>query len=147
MQWPWEFLACADVFDGPRDQRGVKHGGAGVVKVGSSFARALHDANPVPMVSMQQMESTIATQTKSDVRLTIDEFLAFYETRPDGEKWELIEGVARMSPTPTDAPVLFELLSPSNTRSDQVWRRKVYASGPNSQHYVTVSQSKATASR
>ena len=41
-----------------------------------------------------------------------------------------------------EALVLFEILSPSNTPSDQAWRRKVYASVPNLQHYVTVSQRK-----
>jgi Uma2 family endonuclease len=35
--------------------------------------------------------------------------------------------------------VIFEVLSPSNTKADQAWRRKVYASVPNCQHYVTVS--------
>ena len=38
-----------------------------------------------------------------------------------------------------DALVLFEVLSRSNTKADQAWRRKVYASVPNCQHYVTVS--------
>ena len=38
-----------------------------------------------------------------------------------------------------DGLVLFEVLSKSNTRSDQAWRRRVYASVPNCQHYVTVS--------
>jgi Uma2 family endonuclease len=133
-------------------------------------------------------------------QLTIEEFLAFTETRPDGERWELIEGVAIMNPSPVDyhqvivanivthlmvhkrqtgaswlpmpgvgtrvpvsprslpqpdvfvkeaaatgspvtedALVLFEVLSRSNTRADQAWRRKVYASVPNCRHYVTVS--------
>lgn len=35
-------------------------------------------------------------------QMTIEEFLGFYESRPDGEKWELIEGKACMSPSPTD---------------------------------------------
>ena len=35
--------------------------------------------------------------------------------------------------------VLFEVLSRSNTKADQAWRRRVYASVPNCQHYVTVS--------
>ena len=35
--------------------------------------------------------------------------------------------------------VLFEVLSKSNTKADQAWRRRVYASVPNCQHYVTVS--------
>jgi hypothetical protein len=42
-------------------------------------------------------------------------------------------------PTTDDALVLFEVLSRSNTKADQAWRRKVYASVPNCQHYVTVS--------
>jgi len=135
-----------------------------------------------------------------DQQLTIEEFLAFTETRPDEERWELIEGVAVLNPSPVDhhqvvvlnigtylmahkqrtgvtwlpmlgvgtrvpisprslpqpdvfvkegaaigspvtddALVLFEVLSRSNTRADQAWRRKVYASVPNCQHYVTVS--------
>jgi len=133
-------------------------------------------------------------------QMTIEEFLAFTDTRPEEERWELIEGVAIMNPSPvehhqlvvsnivaylivhkqrtgvtwlpmlgvgtrvpisprslpqpdvfvkagasTDSPVtddaivLFEVLSHSNTKSDQAWRRRVYASVPNCQHYVTVS--------
>ena len=134
-------------------------------------------------------------------QLTIEEFLAFTDTRPEGERWELIEGVAVLNPSPVehhqvvvlnivhlsdgaqaahrselaahagrghpradlaaqpaaarriregrqrpptrpvtdDALVLFEVLSRSNTKADQAWRRKVYASVPNCRHYVTVS--------
>jgi Uma2 family endonuclease len=43
------------------------------------------------------------------------------------------------TPVTDDALVLFEVLSRSNTKKDQDWRRKVYASVPNCQHYVTVS--------
>ena len=43
------------------------------------------------------------------------------------------------SPVSDDALVLFEVLSRSNTKADQAWRRRVYASVPNCQHYVTVS--------
>jgi Uma2 family endonuclease len=132
--------------------------------------------------------------------MTIEEFLAFTDTRPQEERWELIEGVPVMRPSPvghhqmvvvnisgflwrfkaerspswfpivgtgtrvpasekslpqpdimvlerppTDSPVsdealvLFEVLSPSNRKADELWRRKVYASVPNCQHYVTVS--------
>jgi Uma2 family endonuclease len=132
--------------------------------------------------------------------MTIEEFLAFTETCPDGEKWELIEGEPVLNASPTDyhqmvvlnlaeqlrseksrlkaswnpilgigtrvpaslkslpqpdifvketaltgssttddALVLFEVLSKSNTKADQAWRRKVYASIPNCQHYVTIS--------
>jgi hypothetical protein len=43
------------------------------------------------------------------------------------------------SPVTEDAVVVFEVLSRSNPKADQAWRRKVYASVPNCQHYVTVS--------
>jgi hypothetical protein len=43
------------------------------------------------------------------------------------------------SPVSDEALVLFEVLSPSNRKADELWRRKVYASVPNCQHYVTVS--------
>jgi Uma2 family endonuclease len=133
-------------------------------------------------------------------QMTIEEFLAFTDTRPDEERWELIEGMPVLNPSPidyhqivvtnvvaflvrmkveTNAPwlpligtgtrvpasanslpqpdimvkehaptgspvsddalVLFEVLSRSNTKADQAWRRKVYASVPNCRHYVTVS--------
>lgn len=136
--------------------------------------------------------------------MTIEEFLAFTDVRPAGERWELIEGVAVMSPTPTDwhqmivanltyelmallnatdahwtvmpgigtrvpaspnslpqpdvfvkqgeltglpttddALILFEVLSKSNTKADQAWRRRVYASVPNCQHYVTIATRRA----
>ncbi len=132
--------------------------------------------------------------------MSIDDFMAFYDRQPDGQKWELIEGVPVMSPSPADwhqvmagniymalgnaklvergswvpalgmgtrvpvsprslpepdvmvfehplgarrpttddALVVFEVLSDSNTRADQAWRRRVYASVPNCRHYVTV---------
>ena len=133
-------------------------------------------------------------------QMTIEEFLAFADSRPEEERWELIEGVPVMNPSPighhqmivtnisaflwrfktergagwfpmvgtgtrvpasektlpqpdvmvlerppTDSPVsdealvLSEVLSKSNRRADQAWRRKVYASVLNCQHYVTVS--------
>jgi Uma2 family endonuclease len=137
-------------------------------------------------------------------QMTIEEFLAYMDTRPDGERWELIEGVAIMNASPTqwhqviasnivkvlmnekdasgapwlpllgvgtrvpvspnslpqpdvyvqegdaqpspitdDALILFEVLSKSNTKMDRVWRKRVYASIPNCQHYVTVSMKRA----
>jgi Uma2 family endonuclease len=143
---------------------------------------------------------TARTKLAPEQQMTIEEFLAFTDTRPDEERWELIEGVAIMNPSPVDyhqlvvanivtylmvhkrqsgatwlpmpgvgtrvpisprslpqpdvfvketaatgspmtddALVLFEVLSRSNTKADQAWRRKVYASVPNCQHYVTVS--------
>ena len=150
----------------------------------------------------------MAKHLKPEEQLTIDEFLAFTGARPDGERWELIEGIAYMNASPTDvhqmialnigqwlirerqrlgaswipllgigtrvpisprslpqpdvfvkegrlvgapttdaALVLFEVISKSNTKADQAWRRKVYASIPNCQHYVTVSQARITATR
>lgn len=137
-------------------------------------------------------------------QMTIEEFLAFTGARPDGERWELIEGVAVSNPSPTqwhqiiagnilshliaikaaagapwlpmmgvgtrvpvspnslpqpdvyvqagkaldssvtdDALVLFEVLSRSNSKADRAWRKRVYSSVPNCQHYVTVSHSSA----
>jgi Uma2 family endonuclease len=133
-------------------------------------------------------------------QMTIEEFLAFTHTRPEEERWELIEGVPVLNPSPIgyhqivvtnisgflwrfkaerkpvwlaligtgtrvpasahslpqpdvmvkerpptgsavsdDGLVLFEVLSKSNNKADQAWRRRVYASVPNCQHYVTVS--------
>lgn len=141
------------------------------------------------------------TKLAPDDQMTIEEFLAFTDTRPDGERWELIEGVAILNPSPVDhhqvvvanivtylmthkqqagaswlpmlgvgtrvpisprslpqpdvfvketpttgspvtddALVIFEVLSRSDTKADQAWRRKVYASVPNCRHYVRVSQ-------
>ncbi len=147
------------------------------------------------------MPNTARKQLDPLPPMTIEEFLEFTDTRPDGEKWELIEGVAVLSPSPVDvhqmivgnlvtelmlakrrqnatwipligigtrvpaspnslpqpdvfvmdraatgspltddARVIFEVLSRSNSKADQAWRRKVYTSVPNCQHYVTVSQ-------
>jgi Uma2 family endonuclease len=35
-------------------------------------------------------------------QMTIEEFLAFTDTRPEEERWELIEGVAVLNPSPID---------------------------------------------
>ncbi len=145
----------------------------------------------------------LAKLAKAD-QMTVEEFLAYMESRPDGERWELIEGVAVMNASPTqwhqviaaniihvlmtekaarntswlpllgvgtrvpispnslpqpdvyiqeglaqaspitdDALVLFEVLSKSNTKADRAWRKRVYTSIPNCQHYVTVSMKTA----
>jgi Uma2 family endonuclease len=137
-------------------------------------------------------------------QMTVEEFLAFTQSRPDEERWELIEGVPVLNASPVnvhqiivlniarslmshkdlsgaswlvslgigtrvpvspnslpqpdlyiqegpatfeavtdDALVLFEVLSKSNTKTDQAWRCRVYASIPNCQHYVTVSLKRA----
>ncbi len=136
--------------------------------------------------------------------MTVDEFLAFTDERPEGERWELIEGVPVLSPSPTyfhqvitanivslldgvrrsrnaswrpipgigtrvpasprslpqpdvmvmrnsagyspvaeEATVLFEVLSKSNTRTDQAWRKRAYTSIESCQHYVVVDQYRA----
>jgi Uma2 family endonuclease len=142
-------------------------------------------------------------------RMTIEDFLEFTDTRPDGERWELIEGVPVMNPSPTnwhqtivvnlvealgsarsqstrrwvallgtgtrvpassyslpqpdvmvvsaltdtptpvadDALAIFDMLSKSNTKADQAWRRQVYASVPGCQHYVTIDSRKVDAVR
>ena len=150
------------------------------------------------------MPNTARKQPDPLAPMTIEEFLEFTDTRPDGEKWELIEGVAVLSPSPVDvhqiivtniatelmmakrrlhaswipligigtrvpaspnslpqpdvfvmdraatgspltddARVIFEVLSRSNSKADQAWRRRVYASVPNCQQYVTVAQKAA----
>jgi hypothetical protein len=52
---------------------------------------------------------------------------------------QVFEGSPTGRPTTDDGLVIFEVLSRSNTKADQAWRRKVYASIANCQHYVTVS--------
>lgn len=42
------------------------------------------------------------TKLKPEEQLTIEEFLAFTDTRPQEERWELIEGVAVLNPSPTN---------------------------------------------
>ena len=41
-------------------------------------------------------------KTPRPKRMTIDEFLAFTDERPDDERWELIDGVPVLNPSPTD---------------------------------------------
>ena len=45
---------------------------------------------------------TVRAKLASANPVTIDEYLAFTDTRPDGERWELIEGVAVLNPSPID---------------------------------------------
>ena len=137
-------------------------------------------------------------------QMTVAEFLTFTESRPNAERWELIEGRPTLQASPSkphqlivaniggllwtqkrslraswlplpgvgtlvpaspnslpqpdfmvlehaladddfsnvtdDALVLFEVISRSNTKRDQSWRRRVYASIANCRHYVTVHQ-------
>lgn len=141
-------------------------------------------------------------------QMTVEEFLAFYDSRPDGERWELIEGVAIVNAAPTEwhqriaqnvsgvldawklktgakwtailgvgtrvpnspnslpqpdlfvksgeaanssvtdaSLVIFEVLSKSNTKADQTWRKRVYSSVPNCQHYLTIATTSAACIR
>lgn len=38
---------------------------------------------------------------RSDGKFTVEEYLAFIESRPEEERWQLIDGVAMMMPPPT----------------------------------------------
>lgn len=148
------------------------------------------------------------TKLAPEDQMTIEEFLGFLDTRPDEERWELIEGIAVMNVAPAefhqviagnilmglsqiklrtgsswlpmlgvgtrvpasprslpqpdvfvkagpatdrpvtdDALVVFEILSKSNTKADQAWRKRVYASIPNCQHYVKVTQNAVSVTR
>ena len=142
-------------------------------------------------------------------QMTVAEFLALADARPEGERWELIEGVAVMNPSPTkwhqdiagnvlyhltshkiahdcpwiprmgvntvvpvsprslpqpdvyvesgitdsdshvtdDAMIIFEVLSRSNKKADRAWRKRVYSSVPNCQHYVTIAHKTAEVTR
>jgi Uma2 family endonuclease len=130
--------------------------------------------------------------------MTVEDFLAFTDSRPDGELWELIDGEPILSPSPsyghqkvvinlalalrvfedrgagwevlpglgaklsdTSMPVpdilvrptvrisgsycedmlaAFEVLLPSSTKRDLVWKRQAYAGLPSLGHYVVLAQ-------
>ena len=55
----------------------------------------------------------------------------------------IMEGPPTGTHVTDDALVLFEVLSNSNDKADQAWRKRVYASIPNCQHYVTVATKRA----
>ncbi len=44
---------------------------------------------------------TTATKVRTDARFTVEEYLAFIDTRPSEERWQLIDGVAMMLTPPT----------------------------------------------
>src|SRR5581483_6237066 len=48
------------------------------------------------------IEMTVRPKLAPEQQLTIEEFLAFTDSRPEGERWELIEGVAVLNPSPVD---------------------------------------------
>src|SRR5207244_10709828 len=45
---------------------------------------------------------TLRPKLAPDQQMTIEEFLAFADTRPEEERWELIEGVPVLNPSPID---------------------------------------------
>ena len=51
----------------------------------------------------------MAKHLEPEEQMTIDEFLAFTADRPDGERWELIEGVACRNASPTDVHQMIAL--------------------------------------
>ncbi|MBV1693348.1 MAG: Uma2 family endonuclease [Hyphomicrobiales bacterium] len=44
----------------------------------------------------------IVPNLNADLRMTVEEFLAFTDSRPDEERWELIEGVPVLNASPTN---------------------------------------------
>jgi Uma2 family endonuclease len=42
-----------------------------------------------------------AAEVRTDARWTVEEYLAWLDTRPSEERWQLIDGVAMMMPPPT----------------------------------------------
>ena len=59
----------------------------------------------------------------------------------------VMEAAASNLTVAEDAITLFEILSKSNTRTDQDWRRRVYSSIVKCQHYVVVDQFKPRVTR
>ena len=56
-------------------------------------------------------------------------------------------GAAANSHVTDHALIIFEVISKSNTKTDQAWRKRVYASVANCQHYVTLSTRPQEATR
>ena len=71
---------------------------------------------------------TARTKLAPEDQLTIEEFLVLTDTRPDGERWELIEGVAIMNPAPVEfhqviVANLLKYLMVHKERTGASWRR------------------------
>jgi Uma2 family endonuclease len=49
---------------------------------------------------MRIQEPAMTALAQRPQKLTIGEFLAFYDTRPDEEQWQLVDGVAALTPPP-----------------------------------------------
>ncbi|KAB2847435.1 MAG: Uma2 family endonuclease [Hyphomicrobiaceae bacterium] len=64
--------------------------------------RATGKSHRAQFVVHFMVQATMRTRLKPDEQLTIEEFLAFTDTRPQEERWELIEGVAVLNPSPTN---------------------------------------------
>ena len=83
------------------------------------------------------------TLAEADQR-TIDELSAFCGAQPDAF---VMEGELHGSHVTDEALILFEVLSKSNTKADQAWRRRVYASVPNGQHPMPIATATAEITR
>ena len=84
------------------------------------------------------MKEKLVEWTRADYHFTLDWLLRSVNTVLTGEaKFQYLH--EKTADEVKDALALFEVLSLSDTRADQAWRRRVYASVPNCQHYGTVS--------
>jgi Uma2 family endonuclease len=54
------------------------------------------EEHPCGIRSLKEIGMTVNTPAPSTGTMDVDEFMAFMETRPKGEHWDLIEGVAVM---------------------------------------------------
>ena len=50
---------------------------------------------------MTALAQTVSAETRDPRLWTADQFLDFYMTRPDGERWQLVDGLAMMMVPPT----------------------------------------------
>lgn len=80
--------------------------------------------------------------------MTVADFYAFTDTRPDHEKWELIAGEPVLNAAPTEfheaivanVLVAFEVLSPSTKARDLTRKREACTSLASLTHYVVIAQ-------
>src|SRR5262245_55764944 len=72
----------------------------------SSIVHPVHNVHEphgllAPLAPNRIRRPVMPPQLAPEERMTIEEFLAFTESRPDDERWELIEGVPVMQAAPT----------------------------------------------
>ena len=73
------------------------HGGGG-----SRLACRRRWQSSAPINRRRRATMTARPKLAPEQQMTIEEFLAFTDTRPEEERWELIEGVAVLNPSPID---------------------------------------------